>query len=766
MCYIIITEFTLEVYTVKKLLCLALCLCMVFGLCAAQAELKVPVPDPDQQTLAMAFLGKLMALTSGLNPGEKALHMSVEQGDAALFDGLMQLSDGLCDLNATVGGAPVQAQFTADAVLFAWQDQVYRLPYKTLSSLGSSLSQQNGGVSVDPGAVQALLTNFFNSAILPSISTDSDESGEHIHFDLTQERLAESLVAMGDAIAADPQLSGLFEKFGIGDYAEIWPQLRDMLEAGQLPIALRADVTTNDEGATLEAEGTLLGLPISLNGSSTADETAFEFNAADAFVATGRLDCRDGGYECRISAGGADVEMLYTPAADGWTFRLSATQDGATLFALDASLTADAFDAGLTCRGSDDGAPLEGSLHVDLETGALAANLACPEEMGGLVFDLTGEKTDTGYRLALTVKQQDAVMATVEALCTATDELLGFELAAYAGESTDAPLMTATFAYAMENGAFTLRYDDVSGNYCDGKGTLTAEKQICTLEYGARGRLMGRFTLDRLTNDDIYSYRVTVSADTRYDGKLRNVYDFFFEFDKTTGGFLGWYGNEDAGNIRLDYQGIVTDGLLRFHLDSSEYGRFSGLFELSARWGGDTFSAEFTRTDSYDVWTGNLLFSPALKTLSLSGEDMRVYAALAQNDDGLPTSFRFLATDGRYSSAGITVDGHGVRLISGESTTVVTGAFKDDHTYCVDIATATDRWSPESHVRIEFAVAEDAFTVTAYGNEDAKLFEARLEPAEKTDVAPLADREGIVEVTPEMITEIIESMAAAPEAEQ
>ena len=123
----------------KKLLCLALCLCMVFGLCAAQAELKVPVPDPSQEALAMEFLGRLMGLVPGLNPDEHALHMALDQGDASLFDGLLQLSDGLCDLNATVGGAPVQAQFTADAVLIAWQDQVYRLPYQTLSSPGSAM---------------------------------------------------------------------------------------------------------------------------------------------------------------------------------------------------------------------------------------------------------------------------------------------------------------------------------------------------------------------------------------------------------------------------------------------------------------------------------------------------------------------------------------------------------------------------------------------------------------------------------------------------
>ncbi|MBR2697407.1 MAG: hypothetical protein IKE76_02360 [Clostridia bacterium] len=750
----------------KKLLCLALCLCMVFGLCAAQAELKVPVPDPSQEALAMEFLGKLIGLIPGLNPDEHALHMALEQGDASLFDGLLQLSDGLCDLNATVGGAPVQAQFTADAVLIAWQDQVYRLPYKTLSSIGPTISSEEGNsVSVNPEAIRALLTDFFNTAILPSVSTDSDESGEHIHFDLTQERLAQGLIAMGDAIAADAQLSGLFERLGLGDYAEIWPQLRDMLEAGQVAIALRADITTGEGGATLEAEGTLLGLPFSLNGSLTDAEAAFEFKAADALTLTGRLDNRDGGYECHISGiEGVDIDIVYAPAADGWKYSLSATQDGVALIALDAGLTAEAFDAGLTCRDSADGAPLEGSLHVDLDTGALAASLACPEEMGGLRFDLTGEKTDTGYHLTLTVKQQDVVMATVDALCTETEELLGLEIAAYPGATTAAPLMTATFAYAKANGAFTLRYDDISGNYCDGKGTLTEEKQTCNLEYGARNRLLGRFALDRLSNDDVYSYRVTVSADTRYNGNLITVYDFFFEFDKETGGFRGWYGNDEAGGMRLDYQGIVADGLLRFHLDSFEYGRFEGLFELSARWGDDTFSAEFTCADSYDVWTGSLLTSPALKTLSLSGEDARLYAALAQNADGLPTSFRFLATDGRYSAAGITIDSHGVRLVSEESTTVITGAFKDGSTYCVDIAASDGRRSPGNRVRIEFTVAENAFTVTGFGERDAKLFEARLELADKTDVASLADREGVVEITPEMLAEIIEGMTAPADA--
>lgn len=749
----------------KKLLCLALCLCMVFGLCAAQAELKVPVPDPSQEALAMEFLGKLMRLIPGLNPDERALHMSLNEGDTSLFDGLLQLSGELCDLNATVGGAPVQAQFTADAVLIGWQDQVYRLPYKTLSSIGPTISSEEGSsVSVNPETVRKLLTNFFNSAILPSISTDSDENGEHIHFDLTQERLAESLIAMGDAIAADPQLTELFEQLGLGDYGEIWPQLRDMLEAGQLAIALRADVTTGEDGATLESEGTLLGLPFSLNGSATDEEVAFEFNAAGAVILTGKMDNQDGGYECHLTGMGVDIDILYAPAADGWKYNLSATQDGVALFALDAALTADAFNAGFTARDSADGAPIEGSLRLDLDTCALTANLACPEEMGGLSFDLTGEKTDTGYHLALIVKQQGAVLATVDAAFTDTEELFGLELAAYPGETTDNPLMTATFACAKANGAFTLRYDDVSGNYCDGKGTLTAEKQACTLEFGERDRLVGRFVLDRLSNDEVYSYRVTVSADTRYDGNLRNVYDFFFDFDKETGAFRGWYENP-SDSMRLDYQGIINDGLLRLHLDSSEYGRFAGMFELGARWGDDTFSAEFTCADSYDIWTGNLLVSPALKTLSLSGEDVRLYAALSQDGDGVPTSFRFLASNGRYSAAGILIDKYGVRLVSDETTTLITSGFKDGSTYCVDIATSTDRWSPENHVRIEFAVAEEAITVTAFGEQDAKLFEAKLELADKTDVAPLADREGIVEVTPEMIAGIIEGMTTTPEVE-
>lgn len=751
----------------KKLLCLALCLCMVFGLCAAQAELKVPVPDPSQEALAAAFLGKLIGLIPGLNPDERALHISLDEGDTSLFDGLLQLSGELCDLNATVGGTPVQAQFTADAVLIGWQDQVYRLPYKTLSSIGPTISSEEGkSVSVNPETVRALLTDFFNSAILPSISTDSDENGEHIHFDLTQERLAESLIAMGDAIAADQQLTGLFEKLGIGDYGEIWPQLRDMLEAGQLAVALRADITTNEDGATLESEGTLLGLPFSLNGSVAEAETAFEFKVAGAVILSGKVDNRDGGYECHLAGiEGINIDILFTPAADGWKYSLYATQDGVALFALDASLTADAFEAGFTCRDSADGAPIEGSLRLDLDTCALAASLACPEEMGGLSFDLTGEKTDTGYHLALIVKQQGAVLATVDAACTDTEELVGLELAAYLGETADNPLMTATFAYAKANGAFTLRYDDVSGNYCDGKGTLTEEKQACTLEFGERDRLVGRFVLDRLSNDRVYSYRVTVSADTRYNGSLSTVYDFFFDFDKDTGAFRGWYENP-SDSMRLDYQGIVNDGLLRFHLDSSEYGRFSGLFELSARWGDDTFSAEFTCADSYDIWTGNLLVSPALKTLSLSGEDVRLYAALSQDGDGVPTSFRFLASDGRYSAAGIIIDGHGVRLLSDDTTTLITGGFKDGSTYCVDIATSTGRWSPENRVRIEFAVAEEALTVTAFGEQDAKLFEAKLELADKTDVAPLADREGVVEITPEMIAEIVEGMTGTPEAEE
>lgn len=751
----------------KKLLCLALCLCMVFGLCAAQAELKVPVPDPSQEALAAEFLGKLMGLIPGLDPDARALHMSLDEGDTSLFDGLLQLSGELCDLNATVGGAPVQAQFTADAVLIGWQDQVYRLPYKTLSSIGPTISSEEGGsVSVNPETVRTLITDFFNSAILPSISTDSDENGEHIHFDLTQERLAESLIAMGDAIAADQQLTGLFEKLGIGDYGEIWPQLRDMLEAGQLAVALRADITTNEDGATLESEGTLLGLPFSLNGSATEAETAFEFKFAGAVILTGKANNRDGGYECHLAGiGGINIDILFAPAADGWKYSLSVTQNGVAMFALDVSLTADAFDAGFTSRDSADGAPIEGSLRLDLDTCALAASLACPEEMGGLSFDLTGEKTDTGYHLALIVKQQGAVLATVDAACTDTEELVGLELAAYLGETADNPLMTATFAYAKANGAFTLRYDDVSGNYCDGKGTLTEEKQACTLEFGERDRLLGRFVLDRLSNDQVYSYRVTVSADTRYNGSLSTVYDFFFDFDKDTGAFRGWYENP-SDSMRLDYQGIVNDGLLRLHLDSSEYGRFSGLFELSARWGDDTFSAEFTCADSYDIWTGNLLVSPALKTLSLSGEDVRLYAALSQDGDGVPTSFRFLASDGRYSAAGIIIDSHGVRLLSDDTTTLITGGFKDGSTYCVDIATSTGRWSPENRVRIEFAVAEEALTVTAFGEQDAKLFEAKLELADKTDVAPLADREGVIEITPEMITGIIESMTGTPAVEK
>lgn len=736
----------------KKLLALILCLIMTFGV--AHAELEVPQPKPTQEELQMGFIGSIFSFLPNLNLDEKAFHFEVTQEDQALLDALLQQVDGVFDFNGTVAGTPIRAQFTSDAILVSYEEQVYKLPYQTLMSLGQ------GEAAVDPTAIMELFTSFVESVIIPSITVESTENGQHIVIDITQEKLAESLVDLGDSIADNDQL---LTALGISDFSETWQQLRSMIESGVLQISLHADATIEDTSANIKADGSFLGMPFELTASSEDTAADFLFTLGE-ITFSGKADIATGAYDFHgVGFTEMSYDIVFQPTEEGWSYSLNTKQGESEVVTCTATLTEAAFDTTLTCNV--DGETLTGDIHFDRGTAALDATITCPESMGGIVLKITGEKNETGYHILATVTQSDMLLATVDALYTETDEMMGLELSVTTGEENASELMTASLAYAKATGDFELKYKDVDGTYCNGEGIMTAEQQSCTLDIGRNGRQMQKIVLDRLSNDKDYTYRFTVYQDMRYRGTLDRVMDTTFDLDKETGAFRGTY-QQVREQVKIIYQGIFTPGMANFRLDSSAYGRNSGMIEGTARWDEKGLSAQYSYSDGYDVWSGNLIWTDAMKSLSFNGDYQEFLITLEQDGDGIPRALRLMSSDGRSNTTDIAIDGRGIRVDNNGEITEITGYFADSNTYRIDVAPYMRNGMVENGLHVDFSVKDDVLSMVVVDDLGVKHFEGIITATEKGEFEALDGSEAIIEVTPEILESLLGAATEEPVMEE
>lgn len=735
----------------KRFLCLLLCLGVLFSFCFARAELEVPRLDPTQQELQRSFIGNLFSFLPSLDIEEKALQLDVSQANEALLSALFQQVDGVFDLNGTVAGMPLRAQFTSDAILVSYEDQVYRLPYENLRVLVMG-DQQEGAASIDPMVLYQLLQTFVESAILPSVTVESAEDATHVVVDLTPERLAEGLVGLGDAVAENEQLLKLLGIYGLSDFAEAWPELREMLQGGIVDISLKADATLEGDTAKLDAQGAFFGAALNLTANVEGSAAEFQLAVDGVMTMSGKANLATGAYECHGAGDGVDYDVTYAPTDAGWSYGFHVDAGEFAVLSCEAALTEAGFDADFSCLSN--GEALTGNIHFDRATSALAANVTFPPSMGSVVFDIVGEATETGYHVVTNVIQGGETISVVDAVYTDTDEVVGLEVKVTAAGDAPEALMTLTAAYAKLSGAFELDYEDVSGNYCTGKGVMTATRQTGTVDFGRNGRVQQRFVLDRRSDDKVYAYRFTVYEESYYNG-LDIVSDMIFDLDKDTGAFRGTF---QQSTSKYDFQGAVGDGLFRLRFDANEYGRFAGTLELGAQWDDGCVTADLKYNDGYDATSANLLWTPALKTLSLDGGRESVLVSLQQDRYGAPQAFRLLVANGGYDTTEVSIDARRILINTDGNTTIITGGFRDSNTYRVDIGGSQSYRLVPSFFQIDFNVRSDAISITATDSDGQKVFEATLTSVEQSGFEALDGREGVIEITPELIQSMIESI--------
>lgn len=741
----------MEGYTVKKLLALILCFSLIF--CVAHAEIEVPQLPPSQEALQMGFFGNLLGMISGaisgVSSGEKALKLEVSKTEQPLLDALLQKANGVFDLSGSMNGTAADAQFTNDAMLFSIGDQVFRVPYESLATVTFDNTSSPAQTStLSPMALQGLVSSFIESAIMPSITVEDVEGGRHIVFDLTRERLAESLVALGDSVAEDEQLLALLATCGLADFDQSWPQLRQMVEEGLVQLALHADITLGDRSLRATGEGDLFGVPVTLNADVDGQSTDFNLSINDNMSLNGHADNLTGAYTCHSSGfGDTDFDIVSEPTEDGWHYTQTMTRADATVFACEATLSAAAFEADMSCLVDADS--IVGSLRFDRATSALEGNLTLPEALGGLVYDLTGEKTEDGYHAVVEISQMGEQFATVDSLYTQTDEAAGLEVKVLSAGETPETMMQFTFAYALRTGAFNLRYSDVDGTYCNGDGVLTANRKNATFDIGDRDRLIQRHVFKSDTVGATRSFRYTNYQDRYYSGGLSLISDLSFDLDRETGTFRGSY--LEGGSLRVNVQGRLTDGLLNFRFDSEEYGHFSGALDVNARWDDKAIHADYTYNNGYDIWTGDLLWSDTLKIVNLNGDRQRFFLSLEQNPLGIPQAMRLTFSQGYSESIDISIDNKGITANINGEIYAVTGGFTDANTYRLDISQLNSYSDPEKDIQILLTAKNDVLDLSVTNGAGASLFNASATLTDPTDFEPLETREDIMELTPELL---------------
>ena len=737
----------------KKLLSLILCLSLF--LCAAQAELQVPQPRPTQQELQSEFVKGLLSFLPNLNLGEKALRLEAAQEGQPPIDALLQQADGVYDLSGTASGIPLRAQVTQDALLVSYDGKVYRQPFDSMVKV--SVSDGAGtGISINPMTLYPMLKNFYKSVILSSVKVDATKDAKHIAVDLTAEKLAEGLATLGDSLLEDPQIHNALESLGLDSLTESWPMLRTMIRNGMIQLSLKGDINADKDGMKADFNGLFLGTPLTLNAAVQDGMADFNFTVKDTLTLTGALNLRNGAYECHYSGPGkVEYNVVSEATGDGWHYVQTSNVGGKPQYSAEATLTQSAFDAALTCEMDDE--KLTGDAHLDLTTGALNANLALPESLGDIALRLNGESTGTGYHAVLDVSQQGVALATADAVCTETEELRGLELSVVSAGDQPVSLLDLTCAYAKKTGAYELHYHDIGENTCDGDGVMTKPLQTANLTISQDGIFTQQITYEQRNDRRNYSTRLTVH-EVSDDGAAELLNDTAFEMDKRTGVFTGSY--EDANSIRADFRGVCAQDHLSLHVDETDYGFLTGYCDINARWDNGLLTGDFSYTDGYDVTTGNLMCSRALKTVSVTNGEQRYYVALEQGLFGLPKSLRLHLTDENRETTEVVLDSRRIYLQQEDTYTSIGWRFIDARTLRIDIAAAQGLLSDEVYT-VDLTAGSDALGVKICNEDGETLFSGTLTPAEKTGFERLDASPNIEELTQEVVETIFTDILTA-----
>ena len=668
----------------RKLIALFVCLMLLIS--PAYAAENVPEAVPTQAELGKNFFSDLNQFVSGTNLSENALKLELSANDQPVVTGTLEADGDVLNAEAVVDNIPFQFRFGEDAIYAYAKGQSYYIPYSNLAGIFSEIFGLPISISPDSReTIMRLYDAVLRNIITPGLTIEKSDESLHIVFDLNDEML----LALGDEILENPELRAMLSALSEDtDISETWAYLHGMLESGQFPITLHADIRSDASAKAIRASGNIGGVPVSVSVDLAESGVAFSIESLPFVEISGAGDYLTGDLECHADVAGA-------------------------------------FTFGLSFTGSDK---------------ILSGQLTLPE---GIVAELNGTPAENGYRIFLTVTQEDVTIATAEFLCTEAEDVSTAEIWV---NSEDQTVFTGEFIYAKQTGAFSTWYDAMGIRSMEGSGMITAEETFGTLTFREGDAVNAVLSFSLVNNSNISGLSVTVDALT--GDSMSRVFTLHAEYDKISQGFTGtcWI---PQNHNRLEIQWIHKDSVWRLKASETKIGSVDATFLYD----GNSLMGEFTGQvyGAGGSVTGNFLWSPCAKTLVLTTQLFRLNASLIQNGNGMPLDLKVSYQETRkpvYYEIKINRDE--IYFSKAGKVTTISGAFKDENCCSVIITENAGRLGKEYHYYANIRADRDLLQIMVTDDAGEKLFEASLCHAEKGRIEFLYDEENAVELTPEL----------------
>ncbi len=687
---------------------ISLLVCMMLLISPAYAAENIPAPVPSQAELEESFFSVLNQFISGTDLSENALKLDVSANDQPVVSATLEADGNALNAEAVVDDTPFQFRLDEDAIYAYANGQSYYIPYSNLSGILSELTGLPISISADSReAIIQLYDAVLRNVITPGLNVEESDDSLHIVFDLNEEML----LALGDEIVGNPELRALLSSIlGDTDISETWAYLHSMLESGQFPISLHVEIRSGVSAKAIKASGNIGGVPVSVNADLSESSATFSIAALPFVKISGSADLLTGDLEC------------HADAADAFTFDLSFTG----------------------------------------KTGILTGQLTLP---GGIVADVNGAPAENGYRISLTVTQEDVTIATAELLYTDGEAVSTVEIRVNSGDQT---VFTGEFIYAKQSGAFTTRYDAMGVRSMEGSGMINAEETFGTLTFREGDVVNAVLSFSFVNNSNTLSLSVTIDALT--GDSMSRVFTLHAEYDKISGGFTAtcWI---PQNHNRLEIQWVHEGSVWRLKASETKIGSVDATFLYD----GSSLMGEFTGQiyRAGGSVTGSFLWNPCAKTLVLTTQLFRLNASLIQDGNGMPTDLK-ISWQGTRKPVyyEIKVNRDEIYFSKAGKVTTISDAFKDEHTCSVIITQNAGRLGKEYHFIADVRADQDLLQIVVTDDAGEKLFEAALYHAEKNRIEFLYDEENAVELTPEIADSLLHgrpqetvSQAAAVEAE-
>lgn len=742
----------------KKIFALCICLCLLS--CTALAELTVPTLPPSQSEMRTSFLMNLLQFMLGTDFDRDALSFELTQNDQTLASALLQSAEGVIDLDGNFGGLPFRAELTDDALLALYDGQLYKLPIAQFVPSTSDVTVDAAEENVDVAQeLLEMLDVFHNTVVMPSISMEEVDGDQHIMIDCSAERF----IAFGDAIFGNEQFQALFSMMSPDiNIASAWPELRAQLESGQIPISLTADVTMGVSGLSGKGEGILFGTTFSLDFNDDGENVVFNGECGGVHKVSGSYNLYTGAFEYHSASGDArKLDAVYSPDMMGWVADVNIVRetDAMTLHVKD---DLNAFSLTSSHTLSDKETRRDGSFTLDKETMVIDGEFHVED----VTAVLAGAPTEDGYQATLDVTQGGNPVHSVDFVLVDNDEMVAVTLNSVR-EGGDL-IWSSNFAIATETGAYTYRYDSADGAFIDSSGVINDEETSGVVECGQDGAVNTRFEVCRINNDSVYSQSYTGYTVLAREGNMSKLYESSFTFDKVTNGFFGAY-RIPGRHIDIQAQGVCSDSVFKLKVDAQ--GRTSGRLDLSWIEGEEGTMATVDFATIGLSLTGDMLLSPYMKSLSaVINNQNRVRATLSQDEYGIPQELQI--SGNVYGMPGLMMRPTSFSLVATKEqlivkvdgrTTVIKGGFRDAHTYVLDVVQNEGMGNREFHYEISATADPGQMVLRLDCLSTGDCLEARLARADKTGFESLAGRDDALVVTPEMLQQMLQSMAATPE---